>query len=164
MLKEFLNESKGFYEKDYATDQPEKYFCLSCLSEVKKELKEEMKDDGYTKEEIASELAGRFYVVGQVDQPTYCNECGQYIGTLSVQGRIDLLKKASDNAEIEIEKSDYAENACYCNFGDNTDGNSFLEIFDEYGLTAKAAKLAKQLCEKYIKEHPELNLVNGEDL
>ena len=164
MLKNYLNEAKGFYEKDYATDQPEKYYCSSCLSEIKKDLKEEMKDDGYTKEEIAAELNGRFYPVEQIDVPTYCENCGQYIGILSTQGRINILEKAENNATINIEESKYAEDACYCDFGNYEDGNPFYEIFDNYGLTNKAAKLSKDICDKYVKEHPEMDLVNGEDI
>lgn len=164
MLKDFLNEAKGFYEKNYETDEPERYYCSGCLSIAKKDLKEEMEEDGNTQEEINSELNGRYYPVGTVDKPTYCNDCGQYIGILSAQGKIDLLEKARDNAEVEIEESKYAESSCYCNFGDYNDSNSFMEIFDSYGLINKAIKLAIQICDKFIKDHPEMDLVNGEEI
>lgn len=162
MLKDFLNEAKGYYEKDYDTDLPEKYYCSSCLSEVKKDLKEEMKEDGYTKDEINSELIGRFYPVGQINKPEHCYDCGQYIGILSKDGKDDLMKKAETNAKIEIE-NEYGEKVCYCNFGYYEDATSFMEIFDEYGLTERAAKLAKEICKKYIKEHPKSKLINGEE-
>ena len=36
MIKDYLNEANGVYEKNYETDLPEKYHCTECLAEIKK--------------------------------------------------------------------------------------------------------------------------------